>query len=504
MIYDALYGRQSIEKKDSISVESQLEYCRYETHGNPYIEYADRGFSGKDTNRPDFERMMNDIRAGKIKRVIVYKLDRISRSILDFANMMETFQKHNVEFVSSTEKFDTSTPIGRAMLNICIVFAQLERETIQKRVTDAYYARSKRGFFMGGPAPYGYRLKETAIDGIRTSMYEEVPEESEQVKLIYSLYANAQNSLGDILRYLNEHGIKKLRGAPWSRAKISDMLRNPVYVQTDIDVYNFLKSQGAEITNPVSDFTNGNACYLYKTRDNSYQGRKFNHLENKEVVLAPHKGIIPSETWLACRVRCLNNRQSAQTCKAKNSWLVGKVKCGNCGYAVTVKKAKTKWGRYFVCSQAGSHGNCTGTGSTIYADVFEAYMEKAIREKLSEFEKLSDEKERQAIPKIAKNKIRLTQIEEEISSLLEKVVNANPTLMRYINEKIDDLDKERNTLQEEIISLTYQQTENNLGQITDHVAKWDTLSTEDKQAVTDTLIKVIKVADGKAEITWKI
>ena len=73
MMYDALYGRQSIEKKDSISVESQLEYCRYETHGDPYIEYADRGFSGKNTNRPDFEKMMNDIRAGKIKRVIVYK-----------------------------------------------------------------------------------------------------------------------------------------------------------------------------------------------------------------------------------------------------------------------------------------------------------------------------------------------------------------------------------------------------------------------------------------------
>ena len=90
-MYDALYARQSIEKKDSISVESQLEYCRYETHGEACIEYTDKGFSGKDTNRPGFENMMNDIRAGKIKRVIVYKLDRISRSILDFANMMEIF-----------------------------------------------------------------------------------------------------------------------------------------------------------------------------------------------------------------------------------------------------------------------------------------------------------------------------------------------------------------------------------------------------------------------------
>ena len=140
--------RQSIEKKDSISVESQLEYCRYETHGESCIEYTDRGFSGKDTNRPGFENMMNDIRAGKIKRVIVYKLDRISRSILDFANMMEIFQKYHVEFVSSTEKFDTSTPIGRAMLNICIVFAQLERETtIRKAKTKwgRYFVCSQSG-----------------------------------------------------------------------------------------------------------------------------------------------------------------------------------------------------------------------------------------------------------------------------------------------------------------------------------------------------------------------
>lgn len=146
MMYDALYGRQSIEKKDVYPLKASLNIAGMKLMADPYIEYADRGFSGKNTNRPDFEKMMNDIRAGKIKRVIVYKLDRISRSILDFANMMEVFQEYHVEFVSSTEKFDTSTPIGRAMLNICIVFAQLERETIQKRVTDAYYARNKRAF----------------------------------------------------------------------------------------------------------------------------------------------------------------------------------------------------------------------------------------------------------------------------------------------------------------------------------------------------------------------
>lgn len=151
---DAIYTRQSVDRADSISIESQMEFCQYETRGGEYRYYSDRGFSGKNTDRPDFQRMMNDIKNGEIKRVIVYKLDRISRSILDFTSMMEEFHKYGVEFVSTTKKFDTSSPMGRAMLNICIVFAQLERETIQKRVADAYASRSKHGFFMGGPVPY--------------------------------------------------------------------------------------------------------------------------------------------------------------------------------------------------------------------------------------------------------------------------------------------------------------------------------------------------------------
>ena len=114
-----LYARQSVEKQDSISVESQLEFCRFEIKGQAFRTYIDRGFSGKDTRRPGFEALMEDIRRGEIQAVVVYKLDRISRSIVDFSNMMEVFQSYGVSFISSTEKFDTSTPIGRAMLNLC-------------------------------------------------------------------------------------------------------------------------------------------------------------------------------------------------------------------------------------------------------------------------------------------------------------------------------------------------------------------------------------------------
>lgn len=504
MMYDALYGRQSIEKRDSISVESQLEYCKYETHGDPYIEYADRGFSGKNTNRPDFERMMEDIKAGKIKRVIVYKLDRVSRSILDFANMMEIFQQYNVEFVSSTEKFDTSTPIGRAMLNICIVFAQLERETIQKRVTDAYYSRCKRGFYMGGRIPYGFSKTDTVIDGVKTSMFVPVPEEAEQLQLMYSLYADANNSLGDIISYFNEHGIKHLRGAVWSTARISDMLRNPVYVKADADVYDFFKSQGANVINPVSDFTGYHACYLYKGTVSTT--RKQRDLTDKDIVLAPHEGIVSSHDWIKCRIRCLNNRQSARTCKAKNSWLVGKVKCGKCGYSLTIVKANTKWHRYFVCSAslATKKAKCTGTGGTIYADVLETYVFEEIKKRLAEFQSLSKPEESHINPKINQNKVRLAEIDKEIEALLPELISAGDVLKEYINTRVEALDAEKKALLEEITRLTHQADDSDLSTITNHVEKWEETDYKDKQTVVDVLIKVITVADGAIEITWNI
>ena len=185
---DAIYARQSIDKKDSISIESQIEFCKYELRGGNCREYQDKGYSGKNTDRPQFQMLVEDIKRGLIARVVVYKLDRISRSILDFANMMALFQEYNVEFISSTEKFDTSTPMGRAMLNICIVFAQLERETIQKRVQDAWYARCQRGFKMGGRVPYGFRTEPIVIDGVHTKKLVIEPTEAAFVRKMYEMY----------------------------------------------------------------------------------------------------------------------------------------------------------------------------------------------------------------------------------------------------------------------------------------------------------------------------
>ena len=96
---DCIYARQSVDRKDSISIESQIDFCKYELKGGSCRVFKDKGYSGKNTDRPEFQKLLGEIRKGKVRRVIVYKLDRISRSILDFATMMELFQEYDVEFV---------------------------------------------------------------------------------------------------------------------------------------------------------------------------------------------------------------------------------------------------------------------------------------------------------------------------------------------------------------------------------------------------------------------
>ena len=125
-VLDAIYARQSVAKADSLSIQGQIDLCKKQASEDVRV-YQDKGYSGKNTNRPAFQRMMADVERGEIQKVLVYRLDRFSRSIADFGRLWEILKKHGVEFVSINETFDTSTPMGRAMLNIIMVFAQLEQ-----------------------------------------------------------------------------------------------------------------------------------------------------------------------------------------------------------------------------------------------------------------------------------------------------------------------------------------------------------------------------------------
>lgn len=496
---NAIYARQSVDRADSISIESQIEFCKYELRGEAYKVYTDRGYSGKNTDRPAFAEMMNDIENGIISKVIVYKLDRISRSILDFSNMMEEFGKYKVEFVSTTEKFDTSSPMGRAMLNICIVFAQLERETIQKRVADAYFSRSQKSFYMGGRVPYGFRLVPTTIEGVQTSMYEINPEEAEQVKLIYALYSKPECSYGDIIRYFQAHGILK-NGKPWCRTRMADVLRNPIYVRADLSVYDFYRNQGAIIANDPGDFIGTNGCYYYKGRDST--GRKQMHLEGNHLVLAPHEGIVPADLWLKCRAKCLEAQQIKPYQKARNTWLAGKIKCGVCGYALVDKRYAATRARYFLCSNKMNSRACEGPG-TIYSDEFEQLIYDEMRKKLTQFTSLRKRKGNILNPELTTLHVELTQTESEISALMDRLATADDTMFHYISGRVQELDGKKQALMKRISELKLHK-EADCTEISNHLTMWEELSFEDKRQTVDQLIRVIYATSDSIKIEWRI
>ena len=497
---NAVYGRQSVDRKDSISIESQIEFCEYELKGENYKAYTDKGYSGKNTDRPKFQQLMADIQRGLIKKVVVYKLDRISRSILDFATMMEEFQKYNVEFVSSTEKFDTSTPMGRAMLNICIVFAQLERETIQKRVTDAYYSRCLKGFHMSGPAPYGFSLAPTRLHDVRTKMLVDDPETKKYALLIFTMYAEPLTSFGDITRHFSEAGIK-IYGKDLTRGFLSQLLRNPAYVIADLDVYEFFKSQGTYIVNEAADFEGGNGCYLYQGRD--VAENKNTQLRDQILVLAPHKGFVPSSIWLKCRKKLMNNTTFQSGRKARNTWMAGKVKCGRCGYAL-MSVGNSTGTQYLRCSKRADSKSCEGCGKLKTHD-FESFIFGEMAKKMSQFESLIGGNEDRVDPRITTLQIELAKVDEEIEKLLDTLSGANPILLSYANSKIEALDTKRQNLVKEIADLSAEvMSPRQIRELSNHIHNWENISFEDRRKVVDGLITQIRATSEYVQREWKI
>jgi site-specific DNA recombinase len=142
--------------------------------------YDDGGYSGGSTDRPDLQRLLDDIRARKIDVIVVYKVDRLTRSLADFAKLVELFDAQGVSFVSVTQQFNTTTSMGRLTLNVLLSFAQFEREVTSERIRDKIAASKRKGLWVGGPLPLGYEMKDGKIAVVE--------EEAERVRLIYRRY----------------------------------------------------------------------------------------------------------------------------------------------------------------------------------------------------------------------------------------------------------------------------------------------------------------------------
>lgn len=430
----AIYARQSVEKIDSISIEMQIQQCKRICRENDAVTvWKDSGFSGTTTARPAFQQMMEQIRSGKIQEVYVYKLDRISRSLCDFAAMMRLFRKKGVTLYSVQERFDTQTETGGILLHLLMMFAEMEQKTIAARVKDNYYARAKRQMPLGGIAPYGYRYNETGHDLVTEET------ERENVVAIYLAYGVKGWNVEQIVQSINRQGKNTRTGHHWSNAGVLRILRNPVYVRGNYSVVQFLQKKGAVLEHPTEWYCHNNGYVVYGD-PHQRQGLKFSRWEGEHVTAGRHLGIIDSSLWLAVQERLDWRGGACNRGTGSCSWIQGLVTCGLCGTRCYARNnGKGAMYTYFVC-RGKRLGICTGIGA-VQTHRVESCVAGVLRKRGLEL--LAIETAGEDAETISqKDAIALGDLEQRIHTLLGALSSANVS-KDVIQAELERLVKEK-------------------------------------------------------------
>jgi DNA invertase Pin-like site-specific DNA recombinase len=237
----AIYTRVSTEHgldQEFNSLDAQYDaasaYIKSQAHAGWTLirsRYDDGGYSGGSTERPDLQRLLEDIRSRKIDVIVVYKVDRLTRSLADFAKLVELFDAHGVSFVSVTQQFNTTTSMGRLTLNVLLSFAQFEREVTSERIRDKIAASKRKGLWVGGPLPLGYQMKDGKVAVVEV--------EAERVRLIFRRYLEL-GGVNALVRDLRERNVRTKErplatgmirgGVPFGRGSLFYLLRNRFYI----------------------------------------------------------------------------------------------------------------------------------------------------------------------------------------------------------------------------------------------------------------------------------
>ena len=253
-MFFGIYGRKSVYSDKSDSVDNQHRMC------NDYIKahfkadditlvtsYSDEDYTGANTKRPDLQRLLEDVKSGAINVLVVYQLDRISRDVRDFSNIYAMLEEYHVMFISIKENIDTTTPIGRAMMYVTVVFAQMERETIATRVRDNMIGLAKKGFWTGGNPPYGYVRKNIVINGKKHVTIEPDPDGVAYNIWIYDSFLKNHCSLQSMETNFRKEGIKTRNGAFFSTTQLYKILTMPYCVEATPEIYDYFAAKGCQM-----------------------------------------------------------------------------------------------------------------------------------------------------------------------------------------------------------------------------------------------------------------
>lgn len=350
-----IYSRKSKFTGKGESVENQIEICKAYIKSNfdinvkdeDIIIKQDEGFSGKDVKRPQFQEMMTLVKDKQVKVIVVYKLDRLSRNVLDFCEMYNELELYNTKFASVSEHFDTTTSMGRAMLMITMTFAQLERETIAERIRDNMMELAKTGRWLGGNTPMGFeseKMEKFNINGKKVSLYKLSPinDEIEIIKLIYDKYLELK-SLTTLETFLLNNNLKTRRECDFARWGLKKILTNPVYAIADKDMFNYFKNNDMDIFNDEIDWDGTYGVMSYnktsKTKTGSVKTKDKDQWIN---AIGKHQGIIKGKDWVEVQTLLNSNQNKAYRLPVKNnSILAGILRCEHCGNLMRPKLKDT-------------------------------------------------------------------------------------------------------------------------------------------------------------------
>ena len=341
----AVYTRKSTKdglEQEFNTLDAQRESCEAYIKSQAHLgwqlldeHYDDGGFTGANIERPAFQQLLQDIESGKVDVVIVYKVDRLSRSLLDFAQLMDRFNRAGVAFVSVTQNFSTADAMGRLTMNMLMSFAEFEREMIGERTRDKIAAARRKGKWTGGPVPLGYqvRKKHLVINELEAVMVREIFEE----------YLASRSPLS-VLKTLKDRGRLPKRCRPgtpavWRKDHIFRVLRNPIY--------------GGLIP---------------------YKG---------EVYEGEHEGLVDRETWERVQ-SLLGNGKSRSNARGYNPTylLKGLLKCQACGASFTPASTRRheKVYRYYRCVTRDKQGRMACPSQPLPAEAIENFVVDRIRE----------------------------------------------------------------------------------------------------------------------------
>ncbi len=468
-----VYSRKSVYTGKGESIENQIEMCKdYIFHNYPgaterEIEvYEDEGYSGKSLDRPEFQKMMADIKRDKPDCVVCYRLDRISRNVGDFASLIEKLNDREIAFVCIKEKFDTSTPMGKAMMYIASVFAQLERETIAERVRDNMLMLAKLGRWLGGTTPTGFaseKVQEVIMDGkIKSScMLKENPDEIDAIHQIYDLFLRLR-SLNGVRKELARQGAKARSSQNYSLPGIKEILQNPVYCTADEDAWNYFTHHNADVCFDLAHTSGHQGILAYNKRDYTKGHVPRNPIEKWIIAAGKHKGQIPGKQWVAVQEILEENRHGHEVRPNTHndySLLSGAIYCKKCGKRMFAKSRSgaNRTGFDYICQDKMQLGaavcDCQNLGGQNADDTLCEYLLSYDNETSSLYQLLErlkeDVKKTDTQNPVKELQRRIDACGKEIDNLIAVLAQTgvNATVVAKVSDRVTELGEELKELQ---------------------------------------------------------